>query len=66
MFFWHNDRSLLPATAVALQWGAADAKIKVPSGEETELKRSPFKACSRSVYSHTCTLTARDFFHADF
>ena len=34
------------------QWGAADAEIKVPSGENTELKRSPFKACSRSVYSH--------------
>ena len=39
---------------VAPQWGAADAEIKVPSGENTELKRSPFKAWSRSVYSHTC------------
>ena len=36
------------------QWGAADAEIKVPSGENTELKRPPFKAWSRSVYSHTC------------
>ena len=36
------------------QWGAADAEIKVPSGENTELKRSPFKAWNRSVYSHTC------------
>ena len=35
------------------QWGAADAEVKVPSGENTELKRSPFKARSRSVYSHT-------------
>ena len=25
-----------------LHWGAADAEIKVPSGENTELKRSPF------------------------
>ena len=25
------------------QWGAADAEIKVPPGENTELKRSPFK-----------------------
>ena len=25
-----------------LQWGAADAEMKVPSGENTELKRSPF------------------------
>ena len=32
------------------QWGAADAEIKVPFGENTELKRSPFKAWSRSVY----------------
>ena len=29
---------------VAPQVGAADAEIKVPSGENTELKRSPFKA----------------------
>ena len=36
------------------QWGAADAEIKVPSGENTELKRSTFQAWSRSVYSHTC------------
>ena len=36
------------------QWGAADAEIKVPSGENTELTRSPFQAWSRSVYSHTC------------
>ena len=36
------------------QWGAADAEIKVPSGKKTELKRPPFKAWSRSVYSHTC------------
>ena len=38
----------------ARQWGAADAEIKVPSGENTDLKRSPFKTWSRSVYSHTC------------
>ena len=35
------------------QWGAADAEIKIPSGENTELKRFPFKAWSRSVYSLT-------------
>ena len=28
------------------QWGAADAEIKVQSGENTELKRSPFQALS--------------------
>ena len=38
----------------ASQCGAADAEIKVPSSENTELKRSPFKAWSRSVYSYTC------------
>ena len=40
--------------SVAPQWGAENAEIKVPSGENTELKRSPFKAWNRSVYSRTC------------
>ena len=31
-----------------------NAEIKVLSAENTELKGSPFKAWSRSVYSHTC------------
>ena len=48
------------------QWGVADAEIKVPSDENTELKGSPFKAWSRSVYDMHATLTARDFFLADF
>ena len=43
------------------QWGAANAEIKVPSGENTELKRSPFKAWSRSVYSHTCYAFCQGF-----
>ena len=55
-------RSLTPP-----QWGAADAEIKVPSGENAKLKRSPFIAWSRSAYSHTyATLTARKFFLAYF
>ena len=37
-----------------LQWGAADAEIKVPSVENTELEGSSFKALGRSVYNHTC------------
>ena len=45
----------------APQWGAADAEIKVPSGENTELKRSPFKAWSRSVYTHTCYAYCQGF-----
>ena len=36
------------------QWGAADAGIKVPSDENTEVKGSPFQAWSRSVYCHAC------------
>ena len=43
------------------QWGAADAEIKVPSGENTELKRSPFEAWSRLVYSHTCYAYCQEF-----
>ena len=43
------------------QWGAADAEIKVPSGENTELKRSPCKAWSRSVYSPTCYAYCQEF-----
>ena len=43
------------------QWGAADVEIKVPSGENTELKRSPFKAWSRSVHSHTCYAYSKGF-----
>ena len=37
------------------QWGTANAnaEIKVPSVENTELKRSPFKAWSRYLYIHT-------------
>ena len=46
---------------LAAQWGAADAEIKVPSDENTELKRSPFKAWSRSVYSHTCYAYCQGF-----
>ena len=42
-------------------WGAADAEIKVPSGRNTELKRPPFKTCSRSVYSHTCYAYCQGF-----
>ena len=43
------------------QWGAANAEIKVPSAENTELKRSPFKAWSRSIYSHKCYVYCQEF-----
>ena len=45
---------ILRLLLILQQWGAEDAEIKVPSDENTALKRSPFKAWSRSVYSHTC------------
>ena len=47
--------------AESLHWGAAGAEIKVPSGGNTELKHSPFKAWSRSVHSHTCYAYCRGF-----
>ena len=37
------------------------AENKVPSGENTELKRSPFKAGSRRKYSQTCYAYCRGF-----
>ena len=46
---------------LAQQWGAADAEIKVSSGENTELKRSPFKAWSRSVHCHACYAYCQGF-----
>ena len=52
---------LHPVPSSPSQWGAADAEIKVPSGENTELKRSPFKAWSRSVHSHTCYAHYQEF-----
>ena len=52
---------LLVCSVETPQWGAADAEIKVPSGNNTELKRSPFKAWSRSVYSHICYAYCQGF-----
>ena len=51
-----------PPPPLPAQWVAADAEIKVPSGESTELKRSPFKTWSRSVYSHICYAYCQGFF----
>ena len=45
----------------APQWGAADEEIEFPSGENTELKRSPFKAGVGQYIAINATLTARDF-----
>ena len=43
------------------QWGAADAEIKIPSVENTELEGSPFKAWGRLVYSRTCYAYCQGF-----
>ena len=64
LFIWTVVRSLSLSLSLSLsspQWGAADAEIKVPSGENTEIKRSPFKVWSRSVYSHTCYAYCQEF-----
>ena len=45
---------------------AADAEIKVSSGEDTELKRSPFTAGGGQYVAILATLTARHFFLAYF
>ena len=62
LMYLYPWKSLTPSYTAAPQWGAADAEMKVPSGENTELKRSPFKAWSRSVYSHTCYTYCQGFF----
>ena len=46
---------------VFLQWRASDTDIIVSFGENTELKHSPFRAWSRSVYSHTCCAYCQGF-----
>ena len=62
VFCWARRQTLLGLCfAFAPQWGAAGAEIKVPSGENTELRRSPFKAWSRSVYRHTCCAYCQGF-----
>ena len=66
-FFLFPDAPPTPHPPPIAQWGAADAEIKVPSDENTELRHSPFKVWSRSVWSRSgvamhATLTARDSF----
>ena len=45
------------------QWGAADAEIKVPSVENTELKGSPLKPELGQYIAIHAMLPARDFFY---
>ena len=48
------------------QWGATDAEIKVPSGENTELNVLHLKPGVGQYIAIHATLTARDFFLAYF
>ena len=48
-------------TTMTPQWGAADAEIKRPSGQNPELRGSPFKAWNKSVYSPTCYAYCQGF-----
>ena len=43
---YHSSQSVSSLMSTP-QWGAADAEIKDPSGENTELARSPFEVWSR-------------------
>ena len=52
---------LISVVSLTPQWGTEDAEIKVPSGENTELKRSAVKAWSRSVYNHKCYAYCQKF-----
>ena len=58
---YDNQRCVWNAMLTTPQWGAADPETKVPSVENTELKRSPFNAWGRSVYSHTCYAYCQGF-----
>ena len=54
------------ATLDSPQWGAADAEIKVPSDENTELKCSPLKPGVGQYIAIRATLTARELLLAYF
>ena len=60
-----RKRAALPA-APEPQWGAADAESKVRSDENTERKVLPLKPGVGQYIAMHATLTARDFFFANF
>ena len=55
VFLTANDFLLPPP------WGTAGAETENPSVGNPELKGSPFKACSRSEYSHACFTYCQGF-----
>ena len=61
----NNIRCLITFLIRLPQWGAADAKIKVPSEENTDLKVFRFKPGIGQYIAMHATLTARDFFLAN-
>ena len=64
-FTVRNSVFLISAFQVSPHWELRMQKLKSP-GENTELKRSPFKAWSRSVYSHTCCAYCQGFLSCVF
>ena len=56
-----QTNAMFNVTFCVQQWGAADAEIKGPFVENTEVKDSPFKAWSRSVCCHTCYAFCQGF-----
>ena len=65
--FSRRLRSWLGSVAANPQWGAADAEIKVPSGEIRSLNVPPLKpGVGKKKKAIHAALTARDFFVAYF
>ena len=61
-----NRTILWPLPVETPKWGAADTEIKVPSARNTELKAVPLKPAVGQYIAIHATLTARDFFIANF
>ena len=57
-----RKNGIVSSSSGLAQWGAADAEIKVPSAENTELKVPPLKPGVSQYIAIHATLTARDFF----
>ena len=57
-----RKNGIVSSSSGLAQWGAADAEIKVPSAENTELKVPPLKPGVSQYIAIHATLTAREFF----
>ena len=61
IFIYIHEGLALQASSATCSGELQTPEIEVQSGENTELKCSPFKAWSRSVYSHTCYTHCQGF-----